>query len=169
MASLPAWVSSEEFEGAMFHAPCGCDLIHKAQRDPDPDAAEALERDARDAQQRWRCPFAGHPEPGRTGAPPLDDAAREALARTERVTGLKALQRAGTCPRWYAAQPFARETCRARAAAERGETAMRYGGDPPAVLIAGVDALDAAHAERVDADIQRMKRKTPPPPSRSDD
>jgi len=140
----------------MGAAGCGCAILDRSEREPDPQVA-ATQRERGERMRRvWCCPC-GTREPPPESAEALPEAAREALDAVEHVTGARGLT---TCPLFYARLPWVAEAVRARRWAERGDLRTRY-PDPPAVLLDAIDAVDAGIGARQAADEheRELKRK----------
>lgn len=152
--ALAAWTSSKPFRAALDGGvPCGCELLHKAKRAPTDDERTVREEDARSAQEQWRCPRAGHPEPAADDAPlPAD--CLDTLQCAERVTALPVTQ-ARTCPCWYAWQSLPRAACAERVWAERGADR----DEMPAALVQAIGVLDAQLAERDAQQFEEHERR----------
>jgi hypothetical protein len=75
---------------------CGCELIQKSYREPDPEVAEAIREAGETAARCWNCPNLGH-KPSRDK---LTDEQKEAFVAVSRLTGVNT-DEFETCPRSY--------------------------------------------------------------------
>ena len=129
----------------MGDVPCGCDMLAAAASEPSAEERARLEAEGPDYQTRWRCPRAGYPLPDDQTEPPAECA--ETLACVGRVTGFRD---ARTCPLFYARLPHVGRVVRARNWREHG--CLRDVEPVTGPLVAALDVLDAAVAERHEAD-----------------
>ena len=145
-----AWLGSDQFDAAMVHAPCGCELAEKAQREADPGARRVLARESTEAQREWRCVHAGC-EPGELSRDRL-----LVLDAVERMTGWRGAQ---TCPRAALSAPGIVDALRLLPAVEHGTLVTLQG--LPAVLHDAAYACARGRSERFEYEqrIREQERK----------
>lgn len=140
-ARAAAWLGSEHFDSAMTRAPCGCDLANKAEREPDPEAAEMMRSQVALAREAWGCRF-GDCEPVELGREQ-----RLALAAIQRMTGWEAPP---TCPRAALSHPFLIDALRLAPALEHGTLPTLR--ELPNVLVDAVYACAEGRGARTEYD-----------------
>lgn len=128
--------------------PCGCEMARKAEREPDPQAAQTLREGAEAFRREWRCPGEGRREPEE------DEAVAARLRPVERLTGASGMR---TCPQWYASRPWAHRAAQARRWREHGELAAV--DVPTSALVAAVETIDASVSARQQDDDERRERR----------
>jgi hypothetical protein len=137
---------------ATQQAPCGCQLLRDAAREPDPTARSTIEMDALVAQLAWGCPKATGRAPDGAG---LGPAQREAADRVATLTGFAGKD---TCPLWYASLPWVHRAARAY----RWRESPLFGAiepEPSAVLVDAVEQVENGVTARQAYDAEKWRER----------
>lgn len=148
-----AWLGSDQFDAALMHAPCGCDLERRASREADPIAAKTLAAGADAARRAWGCHIAD--------CDPVEHDKQHAAARgaIARMTGFSPPPT--TCPRAALSHPALVDALRLLPAAEHGT--LHTLDHLPNVLVESVYAAAQGKGDRLEYEqrIHEQKIKKP--------
>lgn len=153
------WYGSEALENALGDASCGCDLLLKAQAEPDESIKEARTLAAQELQKQWQCPCAGFQPPSSPDG--LDSVCQEALGCVQRLTGATGFK---TCPiaclRPNAASGEAiNRISRAKVYRDKGQLQLVEGELVPQVVIDALDAVDRSIEARTRLEMEQNRKK----------
>ncbi len=104
-------MGSDQFDAALQHAPCGCELERRAQREPQPAVAQSLAEAAGRAREAWGCRLAD------CSPIALSKRHEQALGAVTRMTGWSPPP---TCPRASLSDPALVDALRLLPALEHG-------------------------------------------------
>ncbi len=149
------WVGSDALREALGDAACGCDLLERADSEPDPRGAAVLRSDAAACQQEWRCPRAG----GRIDPEALGEGHRAALDRVRQLCGAGEGELL-TCPGHYTRDVGAHRVVTALRWLRAGALHLRD-PHPSAALVDALDLAQNSLADREHDELERARRKQP--------
>lgn len=128
---------------ALNPAPCGCELLLKADATPDPRGAAVLRDRGQELREAWGCP----------GEAPRTEAQTKALAAVSRLVGEDLTGCAG-CPMRLVAHPDVHRAVRLHRWWVKGELAMRG-----PLSAAELDAIDAVEDGRLRREVHELEEE----------
>lgn len=143
----------------MGERPCGCDELIKAQNTVDPSLREALTGAAKELQEHWQCPCAGHNN--HQELLPEDEACVEALQNVERLTGATGFK---TCPNACLREgsptyPAVQRVARARLYRDKGQLQLLEGKLVQQDLVEAMELVDRAVDARSKRELEDIRKK----------